>query len=103
MSDFQARATRYHQAIREVLMHHWDPVGVADIPEARDEYDAYVPGVYKRLISRSGEEEIFDYLWEIETGHMGLCGDRRHTEKAVKALLRLIDTIESREGMEGDD
>jgi len=103
MSDFNARAVRYHQAIREVLMHQWDPVGVAEIREAQDEYDAYVPGVYKRLISRAGEDEIFNYLWEIETGHMGLCGDRRHTEKAVKALLRIIDTIEGREEIEGDD
>lgn len=42
MSEFWDRAMRYHQAIREALMKEWDPIGVAHIPEAQDEYDGYV-------------------------------------------------------------
>jgi len=30
------------RAIRAALMQHWDPIGVADIPEAADEYDSYL-------------------------------------------------------------
>ena len=95
MSDWRNRAKRYHEAIRIVLLKEWDPIGVADIPEAQDEYDAYVPGVYKRLISRASEEEMFTYLWEIETEHMGLCGNSNHTRAIAKRLLDLIAFIQT--------
>ena len=94
MSDWTKRAKRYHDAIRTILLKEWDPIGVADIPEAQDEYDAYVPGVYKRLISRASEEEIFTYLWEIETEYMGLCGNSSHTRAIAKRLIALIDVLE---------
>ena len=35
------RARKIQDAIGEVLMQHWDPIGVNDVPEARGEYDAY--------------------------------------------------------------
>lgn len=91
MTEYLDRARRHHEAIKTVLLNEWDPIGVADIPEAEDEYDTYVPGVYKRLISRSKEKEIFDYLWEIETEHMGLSGDRQHTAAIAAKLVGLID------------
>ncbi|WP_272939013.1 hypothetical protein [Sinorhizobium meliloti] len=27
--------------VRDVLLRDWDPIGISDIPEAKDEYDAY--------------------------------------------------------------
>jgi hypothetical protein len=90
MSDWTQRAKRYHDAIHTVLFKEWDPIGVADIPEAHDEYDAYVPGVYKRSLSRASEDELFTYLWDIETEYMGLCGNASHTRAISKRLLELI-------------
>lgn len=95
MTDFRDRAGRYHRAIRDVLLHEWDPICVSDEPEARDEYDAYVPGVYRMLISRAHEDEVFDYLWEIETEHMGLYGDRRRTRYIARKLVGLTRAIEA--------
>ena len=79
MSDHKDRARRYHHAIREILLRDWDPIGVADAPEAQDEYDSYIPGIYGRLIRRISEQELFDHLWQIETEHMGLFGNRGKT------------------------
>jgi hypothetical protein len=76
MTDFRNRAKRYHNAIHDILLKEWDPIGIANVPEASDEYDSYVPGVYKRLISRVSEDDLFDHLWMIETEQMGLCGNR---------------------------
>ncbi|MFC1679882.1 hypothetical protein ACFL2T_06700 [Elusimicrobiota bacterium] len=87
-------ARLYHDAIREVLLREWDPIGVGDVREAQDEYDSYVAGVHERLVGRSSEEELFAHLWEIETGHMGLAGDRRHTEAIAKRLVGLRGEIE---------
>ena len=41
----RSREIRCH--IRAVLMAEWDPIGVSDIPEAADEYDSYIGGVYE--------------------------------------------------------
>ncbi|MFC1856903.1 hypothetical protein ACFL9U_02620 [Thermodesulfobacteriota bacterium] len=99
MSSFTERARRYHEAIKNVLLKEWDPIGLSDVPEAQDEYDAYVSGVYKRLISRSKKEGMFEYLWEIETQHMGLFGNRSHTEAIIKKLMQLPSKIEGAENI----
>jgi hypothetical protein len=46
------------------------------------------------LISRSTEQEVFESLWEIETQHMGLLGNRSHTEAVAGKLVQLIYEIE---------
>jgi len=40
MSNPRDRARRYHEVIHRILMQTWDPIGVADVPEAQDEYDS---------------------------------------------------------------
>ena len=49
MSDHVDRARRYHDGIRRILLNDWDPIGVADIAEAQDEYDSYVGKIYGML------------------------------------------------------
>jgi hypothetical protein len=89
MSERLEQARRYHAAIREVLMQEWDPIGIADIPEAADEYDSYIGEVYGVLIRREPLYKMIDYLWWVETQHMGLSGNRRKTELVAERLLRL--------------
>jgi len=80
---------RHHAAIREAVMGQWDPIGVAAVPEAADEYDAYVPTIYGLLVDRKSTLEIFEYLWWLETQHMGLGGDRQATEAFAAKLAAL--------------
>jgi len=42
---------RIRVAIRHVLMDVWDPIGVKDEPNAQDEYDGYLGGVYELLVT----------------------------------------------------
>ncbi len=51
MPSRKQRAREIQDSIRQVLLHDWDPIGVADEPAAQDEYDAYVGGVYRLLAS----------------------------------------------------
>lgn len=83
------RTSRFHAAIRELVMRQWDPIGVASIPEAADEYDSYIPAIYKLLIERRSVTEIFNYLWWLETEHMGLIGDRQATEEFATRLIEI--------------
>ena len=70
-------------------MDRWDPIGVRAIPAARGEYDQYVPSLCKLLLDRRPKEELVDYLWRLETEHMGLTGDRQATEAFADYLCDL--------------
>lgn len=95
MSDRAQKAKQYHEAIHRILLYDWDPIGVSDIPEAQDEYDSYVGGVYRLLITRATQHQIFDFLWDVETNRMGLFGNRSRTQNIAEQLHKLIDQIES--------
>lgn len=79
---------RLHRAINEVLHYIWDPIGVAGVPEARDEYDGYVNSVLSLLRSEATESEIVDHLVDIETNRMGVERPRSDSEKTVHLLFR---------------
>jgi hypothetical protein len=83
------RIKRYNNAIRDILLKEWDPIGVKDVPEAQDEYDSYIPGVCKLLFNRESSKNIFQYLWKIETDNMGLTGNRNHTKSIAKKLAEI--------------
>jgi hypothetical protein len=93
-TDIRNRARIFHEAIRRALLKEWDPIGVSEIAEAQDEYDSYVSAIYKMLIARKPRHEVFDYLWWLETEHMGLTGDRQVTEKFADRLMQIPDEVE---------
>ena len=75
-----------------ILMKEWDPIGVNDIPEARSEYDSYIPMIYKFSILKKSEEETFDYLSMIETEFMGFADDRpNRKQKIMQVVDKLIN------------
>ncbi len=92
MSDFAAKAKEVQKVIYEILMKEWDPIGVAGIPEAQSEYDAYVSEVYRLLSRRASVQELFDSLWWVETKHMGLRGNQQRTQKVAEHLAELLDS-----------
>ena len=91
MSAHLESAKSLHKVIHKVFIEEWDPIGVNDIPEAQDEYDSYIPKIYKMLISRQSKHEIFEYLWWLEVEHIGLSGDRQRTEEFAEKLLNLAN------------
>ena len=66
------RLREIEESIRNVLLHDWDPIEVANEPLAQSEYDSYVGAVYRLLASGASEQEIADHLWKIETEGMEL-------------------------------
>jgi hypothetical protein len=52
-------------------MEKWDPIGVADFPEAADEYDAYLGRIAKRQRDGLSTEELGQFLTSL-TAYMGL-------------------------------
>jgi hypothetical protein len=75
-------------------MRDWDPIGISDVEEAADEYDAYVGRVYVMLTEeRANADAIAAYLFEVATDHMGLATDRatvaQRCANAATALVAL--------------
>jgi len=94
MSEHLNRARRYHDGIRRILRREWDPIRVADIQEAQDEYDSYVGKIHGTLIRREPRHRRVDHLWWIETDNMGLAGNRQRTKAIADRLLELRDELE---------
>lgn len=76
-------------------MAEWDPIGVNDTPEAAEEYDLYIGGVYRLLAEGSSEAGMYIFLRDIEIGRMELVdenGEPLLTEgKRKAAASSLID------------
>lgn len=85
----QPHRTALWSEIRGILLHDWDPIGVSDVPEAQDEYDAYVGRVYAMVVRHAPKEEISDFLWHVLVTSMGLSGDPAHTARVAERLARL--------------
>lgn len=59
--------------VRTILRIEWDPIGVSDIPEALDEYDAYADTIIGMLAKKTVSVDVIaQYLFQIATDHMGL-------------------------------
>lgn len=90
MTEFLEATKQLQQRVKAIVLHEWDPVGVANVPEAQDEYDAYIAEVTRMLAMRAPVSKIEDYLWWLETTHMGLCGDRQRTNAIAAKLASLV-------------
>jgi|WetSurMetagenome_2_1015567.scaffolds.fasta_scaffold08440_12 hypothetical protein len=86
-----ARARDIQKAIRLVLLHDWDPIGVKDVAEAKDEYDGYVGAVYRLLASGATDDAIVEYLRKVEAEDMGLSPATPAGLHAVAEKLRALD------------
>jgi hypothetical protein len=76
--------------VSEILYYVWDHIGVIPAPQARDEYDGYVPLIVGLLRKGKSKDEIARHLYQIEGETMGLSVGSRpsdHTEKVAEILI----------------
>jgi hypothetical protein len=73
--------------VDSVLWEVWDPIGVNDVPEARDEYTSYAPAVARLLHSGASDDVIQRHLATIILEQMGMLWvDPDRAERTVAAL-----------------
>jgi hypothetical protein len=90
-NKYQSRENRAR--VREILMREWDPIGVAGIPEAAGEYDAYADEAYVMLMDqRAAAETISAYLFEIATKRMGLSNIADLADRSDRVARTLVTT-----------
>jgi hypothetical protein len=76
--------------IRQVLMTHWDPIGVKDEPAAQDEYDIYIGGLLDLLLKGASDRQISRYLSDIVEQRMELCPDRAAEQATIRELRKIF-------------
>ena len=77
--------------IRRFLVDEWDPIGVGHMPDAADEYDAYVGVVGRMLHEGRTEAEIVVYLRDVRLGHIGLSPDATADEAERRVAKRMVE------------
>lgn len=80
---------RIEKTVRIILLNDWDPIGVAGIPQAADEYDRYAAPIARMINARSSISELAEHLVRIEVDMMGLSGDHDRA-RSVAAKLKSI-------------
>jgi hypothetical protein len=76
--------------LRRILMDEWDPIGVAGVPEAADEYDSYLGQIAERLRDGETGDQIGDYLTWVEEEWMGLSPTAQARERDRELGARLV-------------
>jgi hypothetical protein len=84
-------AEQLAEAVSEVLFREWDPIGVNDNKECRDEYDSYVPGVCRLLREGADEYRIAAHLEPLARVSIGLTRKPEHHRKVTRRILTLTD------------
>ncbi|MBZ5525598.1 MAG: hypothetical protein LAP21_25530 [Acidobacteriia bacterium] len=75
--------------IRNVLLKVWDPIGIKGEPNAQDEYDSYLAGVYGLLAGDAADDDIKEHLRRIVTTRMRLPEDQHSVAETVRALRQI--------------
>jgi len=83
----------FYQRTDEVMHYIWDPIGIAGIPQARDEYDSYLPQVFAMLIERRDEGEIALHLIGNEEERMCLTSDQVKATQVASILTDWCETL----------
>ena len=63
-----------YRLIDKILWGDWDPIGVNDMPEVRDEYQSYTSEIFSLKIRDADLETIAQHLLKIEEERMQLFG-----------------------------
>jgi hypothetical protein len=92
VNDRRAHSDRITDAIREVLVRDWDPIGVMDAAAwPPDEYDSYIGEIYSSLVRGESAEAIARHLCRIEETVMGLGRVSESLRLPVALMLKAID------------
>ena len=76
-----------YRRVDEVLHYVWDPIGVSDIPEARDEYYGYLPQIYSMVKSNCSINSIAVELRKIIIEQIGLTSTIEQSTEVAELLV----------------
>lgn len=83
--------TRESQVQLRALLLQWDPIGVAGIPEAADEYDCMISPLMHLLHDGATRPAIRKWVTGEVEGHFGMRSDRRRESQLAVEVTEWWD------------
>ena len=81
-------------SIVAILREDWDPIGIADVPLAQDEYHDYASRIASLIADGITPHDLAGLLLNFERDLMGLTGDvERADETGVSGSGREVDGV----------
>jgi hypothetical protein len=80
-------------AIHDVLINEWDPIGIGDEAPAHDEYDSYVPVIYRLLVEGVSDEVLAQHLEQLVRDSIGLAPKPERELRIGRRLREAINQI----------
>ena len=79
------------QKIDEILWNHWDPIGVNDIEDARNEYSSYALQIFGLKIHNADKITIAEklYKFEVESMEVATLESKGHCEFVAQKIIDL--------------
>ena len=86
------KEAQLYPAVADVLFREWDPIGVNDNEQCRDEYNSYARALARLLLDGADEYKLASRLSDF-TRHMGLShtDDERHRRVARRLLVLVAE------------
>ena len=81
------------RAIHDILSQAWDPIGVGDEPLAHNEYDSYIPTIYRFISDGCDLYKLTSHLQSLASKSMGLRGltvTREYNEIIAAHLINAV-------------
>ena len=86
-----ATASDLWPVVSDILFIEWDPIGVNSNDLCRDEYEGYVSGVVKLLLTGADEYKLASILSQIQRESMGMSViDEMLHRRVARRLLGLL-------------
>ncbi len=91
--EIEAKMKQEHKElynrIDEIIWKDWDPIGINDKQQIRDEYYGYIPQIFNLKIQGADKNKIADCLYEMETINMGTNGNQQNCEFVAEKIINL--------------
>jgi hypothetical protein len=78
-------------AIRQILLLEWDPIGGGSGLIPADEYDGYIPVIYRLMQEHVGVEALARHLSHIERERIGMTPSNERNLEVAKNLMALVE------------
>ncbi len=88
MKERSKKAIDIQKSIKHTLFYDWDPIGINDLAPD-DEYDSYVGGIYRLLVSGASKNQIIEHLHQLEITKMEVSSDREKLKDVAEKLMQL--------------
>ena len=82
---------KIYNQIDEILWKDWDPIGVNDFEDARDEYSSYALQIFGLKIHNADKQSIADKLYKFELIDMEVATveSKKHCEEIAQKIIDL--------------